>query len=56
MPESSVQPGQLCCVMISKWWYRVVIHRVVSEQEVEVFYPDYGNVGIVRKSWLRFLK
>ncbi|KAI6064189.1 Tudor domain-containing protein 5 isoform X1 [Aix galericulata] len=35
MPESSVQPGQLCCVMISKWWYRVVIHRVVSEQEVE---------------------
>ncbi|XP_005019378.4 tudor domain-containing protein 5 isoform X1 [Anas platyrhynchos] len=56
MPESSVQPGQLCCVMISKWWYRVVIHRVVSEQEVEVFYPDYGNIGIVRKSWLRFLK
>nr|XP_047929322.1 tudor domain-containing protein 5 isoform X3 [Anser cygnoides] len=56
MPESSVQPGQLCCVMISKWWYRVVIHRVVSDQEVEVFYPDYGNVGIVRKSWLRFLK
>ncbi|NWZ22083.1 TDRD5 protein, partial [Asarcornis scutulata] len=56
MPESSVQPGQLCCVMISKWWYRVVIHRVVSEQEVEVFYPDYGNISIVRKSWLRFLK
>ncbi|XP_050568303.1 tudor domain-containing protein 5 [Cygnus atratus] len=56
MPESSVQPGQLCCVMISKWWYRVVIHRVVSDQEVEVFYPDYGNIGIVQKSWLRFLK
>ncbi|NXI74332.1 TDRD5 protein, partial [Anseranas semipalmata] len=56
MPESSIQPGQLCCVMISKWWYRVIIHRVISDQEVEVFYPDYGNIDIVRKSWLRFLK
>ncbi|NXK49089.1 TDRD5 protein, partial [Chauna torquata] len=56
MPESSVQPGQLCCVMISKWWYRVIVHRVISDQEVEVFYPDYGNIGIVRKSSLRFLK
>ncbi|KAM7107042.1 tudor domain-containing protein 5 [Ciconia maguari] len=56
MPESSVQPGQLCCVMVSKWWYRVIIHRVINDREVEVFYPDYGNLEIVRKSWLRFLK
>ncbi|XP_028939610.1 tudor domain-containing protein 5, partial [Antrostomus carolinensis] len=56
MPESSVRPGQLCCVTVSKWWYRVIIHRVISDQEVEVFYPDYGNLEIVRKSWLRFLK
>ncbi|XP_009461877.1 PREDICTED: tudor domain-containing protein 5 [Nipponia nippon] len=56
MPESSVQPGQLCCVTVSKWWYRVIIHRVIDDQEVEVFYADYGNLGIVRKSWLRFLK
>ncbi|XP_061201595.1 tudor domain-containing protein 5 [Neopsephotus bourkii] len=56
MPESSVQPGQLCCVMISKWWYRVIIHRVINDKDVEVFYPDYGNLEIVRKSWLRFLK
>ncbi|NXR01918.1 TDRD5 protein, partial [Sagittarius serpentarius] len=56
MPESSVQPGRLCCVTVSKWWYRVIIHRVISDQEVEVFYPDYGNLEIVRKSWLRFLK
>ncbi|XP_074733372.1 tudor domain-containing protein 5 [Strix uralensis] len=56
MPESSVQPGQLCCVMVSKWWYRIIIHRVINDQEVEVFYPDYGNLEIVRKSWLRFLK
>ncbi|NXO82323.1 TDRD5 protein, partial [Sitta europaea] len=56
MPESAVRPGQLCCVLFSKWWYRVVIHRVVSEQEVEVFYADYGHLQIVQKSWLRFLK
>ncbi|KAM6305719.1 tudor domain-containing protein 5 [Aegotheles albertisi] len=56
MPESSIQPGQLCCVVILKWWYRVVIHRVINDQEVEVFYPDYGNLQIVPKSWLRFLK
>ncbi|XP_052658140.1 tudor domain-containing protein 5 [Harpia harpyja] len=56
MPDSSVRPGQLCCVTVSKWWYRVIIHRVINDQEVEVFYPDYGNLEIVRKSWLRFLK
>ncbi|NXG65918.1 TDRD5 protein, partial [Hemiprocne comata] len=56
MPESSLQPGQLCCVTVLKWWYRVVIHRVINDQEVEVFYPDYGNLDVVRKSCLRFLK
>ncbi|XP_075616522.1 tudor domain-containing protein 5 isoform X2 [Balearica regulorum gibbericeps] len=56
MPESSVQPGHLCCVTVSKWWYRVIIHRVINDQEVEVFYPDYGNLEIVQKSCLRFLK
>ncbi|NXA73367.1 TDRD5 protein, partial [Thryothorus ludovicianus] len=56
MPESAVRPGQLCCVMVSKWWYRVIIHRVINEQEVEVFCADYGHLQIVQKSWLRFLK
>ncbi|XP_009953785.1 PREDICTED: tudor domain-containing protein 5, partial [Leptosomus discolor] len=56
MPESSVRPGQLCCVMVSKWWYRVIIHRVINDQEVEVFCADYGNLEIVQKSCLRFLK
>ncbi|KAL9845753.1 tudor domain-containing protein 5 isoform 3-T3 [Geothlypis trichas] len=56
MPESAVRPGQLCCVMVSKWWYRVIIHRVINDQEVEVFYADYGHLQIVQKSWLRFLK
>ncbi|KAM4774231.1 tudor domain-containing protein 5-like [Cyanocitta cristata] len=56
MPESAVRPGQLCCVMISKWWYRVIIHRVINDQEVEVFCADYGQLQIVQKSRLRFLK
>ncbi|NWI58838.1 TDRD5 protein, partial [Calyptomena viridis] len=56
MPESAVRPGQLCCVMVSNWWYRVIIHRVISDQEVEVFYADYGHLQVVQKSRLRFLK
>ncbi|KAM9128818.1 tudor domain-containing protein 5 [Pangshura tecta] len=58
MPEALVQPGHLCCVRISedKWWYRVIVHRVLSEQEVEVFFPDFGNLRTVQKSCLRFLK
>nr|XP_020839983.1 tudor domain-containing protein 5 isoform X2 [Phascolarctos cinereus] len=58
MPESFIQPGHLCCVRISedKWWYRVIIHQVLGKQEVEVFYPDFGNLGTVQKSSLRFLK
>ncbi|NWZ63891.1 TDRD5 protein, partial [Acrocephalus arundinaceus] len=56
MPESAVRPGQLCCVMVSSWWYRVIIHRVINDQEVEVFYADYGHLQIVQKSSLRFLK
>uniref|UniRef100_A0A673V1N5 Tudor domain-containing protein 5 n=1 Tax=Suricata suricatta TaxID=37032 RepID=A0A673V1N5_SURSU len=58
MPEYFIQPGHLCCVKISedKWWYRVIIHQVLGKQEVEVFYPDFGNIGTVQKSSLRFLK
>ncbi|XP_008049989.1 tudor domain-containing protein 5 isoform X2 [Carlito syrichta] len=58
MPEYFIQPGHLCCIKISedKWWYRVIIHRVLGKQEVEVFYPDFGNIGTVQKSSLRFLK
>uniref|UniRef100_A0A8D2DGJ4 Tudor domain-containing protein 5 n=1 Tax=Sciurus vulgaris TaxID=55149 RepID=A0A8D2DGJ4_SCIVU len=58
MPECFVQLGHLCCVRISedKWWYRVIIHRVLGKKEVEVFYPDFGNIGTVQKSSLRFLK
>ncbi|KAJ6657360.1 hypothetical protein lerEdw1_002527 [Lerista edwardsae] len=58
MPEAFVCPGHLCCTRNSedKWWYRVIIHQVLNDQIVEVFYPDFGNMGIVQKSSLRFLK
>ncbi|XP_060088487.1 tudor domain-containing protein 5 [Heteronotia binoei] len=58
MPEASVKPGQLCCIknLQDKWWYRGIIHCVHSDQEVEVFYLDFGNMGTVPKSHLRFLK
>ncbi|NWU91923.1 TDRD5 protein, partial [Upupa epops] len=56
MPEASVRPGQLCCVVTANWWYRAVIHRAAGDQEVEVFYADYGNLEIVHTSRLRFLK
>ncbi|XP_042322324.1 tudor domain-containing protein 5 isoform X2 [Sceloporus undulatus] len=58
IPETLIQPGQLCCIGNSKgkWWYRVIIHRIVDDQKVEVFYADFGNMGIVQKSDLRFLK
>uniref|UniRef100_A0A8C2UH77 Tudor domain-containing protein 5 n=1 Tax=Coturnix japonica TaxID=93934 RepID=A0A8C2UH77_COTJA len=51
--ETSDKLGDL---MIEMRWYQVIIHCRISDQEVEVFYPDYGNMGIVQKSWLRFLK
>ncbi|CAI5776412.1 Tudor domain-containing protein 5 [Podarcis lilfordi] len=58
MPEASISPGQLCCIKNSedKWWYRVIIHRVLNDQEVEVFYPDFGSTRTAQKSSLRFLK
>ncbi|KAG8132863.1 hypothetical protein E2320_010681 [Naja naja] len=38
IPETFIRPGQLCCVKNSKdkWWYRVIIHRLLNDQEVEV--------------------
>nr|XP_060630426.1 tudor domain-containing protein 5 [Anolis sagrei ordinatus] len=56
--EALIRPGQLCCVRNrkGKWWYRAIIHRMIDDQQVEAFYPDFGNMDIVQKSSLRFLK
>ncbi|XP_062915198.1 tudor domain-containing protein 5 isoform X3 [Mobula hypostoma] len=58
MPDSFIQPGQLCCVRNSDdlWWYRIIIHQVLDEKRVEVFYVDFGDISLVERSRLRFLK
>ncbi|XP_069497575.1 tudor domain-containing protein 5 [Ambystoma mexicanum] len=58
IPPDWLQPGLVCCVRVQDdvWWYRVIVHRVLNEQDVVVFYPDYGNLATVRRAWLRLLK
>uniref|UniRef100_H3AA13 Tudor domain-containing protein 5 n=1 Tax=Latimeria chalumnae TaxID=7897 RepID=H3AA13_LATCH len=58
MPESYICPGQVCCVKApgDVWWYRVIINQVLSKQEVEVYYADFGDLGTVDQSCLKFLK
>ncbi|XP_078096023.1 tudor domain-containing protein 5 [Mustelus asterias] len=58
MPDSFIQPGQVCCVRNPDdvWWYRVIIHRVLDEKLVEVYYVDFGDISTVERSRLRFLK
>ncbi|XP_038676728.1 tudor domain-containing protein 5-like isoform X3 [Scyliorhinus canicula] len=58
MPDSFIKPGQVCCVRNPDdvWWYRVIIHRVLDEKLVEVYYVDFGDISSVERSRLRFLK
>ncbi|KAK6484844.1 tudor domain-containing protein 5 [Huso huso] len=57
LPATYIRAGQVCCVSPGGiWFYRVIIHRVVNEREVEVYYVDFGNLGFVEKRSLKFLK
>ncbi|MBN3326358.1 TDRD5 protein, partial [Atractosteus spatula] len=57
MPESFVRVGQVGCVAPNGlWFYRVVIHRIVSDLKVEVYCVDFGGLNYVEKSNLKFLK
>ncbi|XP_051549316.1 tudor domain-containing protein 5-like [Myxocyprinus asiaticus] len=57
LPDAYVRPGQVCCVAPrDMWFYRVVIHEVLSDTEVNVYYVDFGNVTKVEQNSLRFLK
>ncbi|XP_069761276.1 tudor domain-containing protein 5 isoform X4 [Narcine bancroftii] len=58
MPDSFIRPGQVCCVRNREdvWWYRVIIHQVLDGNQVEVYYVDFGDISLVDRSRLRFLK
>ncbi|KAL7867157.1 hypothetical protein AOLI_G00149710 [Acnodon oligacanthus] len=57
LPDAYVRPGQVCCVAPrDMWFYRVVIHQVLSTTEVEVYYVDFGDLTTVSRNSLRFLK
>ncbi|XP_017332863.1 tudor domain-containing protein 5 isoform X1 [Ictalurus punctatus] len=57
LPDAYVRPGQVCCVALGDmWFYRVVIHRLLTATEVEVYYVDFGNLTVVSRNRLQFLK
>ncbi|XP_010869693.1 tudor domain-containing protein 5 isoform X2 [Esox lucius] len=57
LPERYVRLGQVCCVAPQGvWFYRVVVHQVLSRTQAEVYYVDFGDITTVQISSLKFLK
>ncbi|XP_053326286.1 tudor domain-containing protein 5 [Spea bombifrons] len=58
VPDHCVAVGGIYAARVDGdvWWYRVILHAFVGTEDVDVFYPDFGHVTTVKRSWLRFLK
>ncbi|XP_073427477.1 tudor domain-containing protein 5 isoform X2 [Dendrobates tinctorius] len=58
VPDEHVDVGEIYALSVDDdvWWYRVIIHAIISSEEVQVFYPDFGTLATVKRCWLRFLK
>jgi len=57
LADEHIRNGQVCCALYEdEEWYRVIISDVISKQNIQVFYVDYGNEASVASTSLRLMK